>query len=78
MHVQSCPTLFDPMDHSPPDSSVHGILQARALEWVALPSPKGSSQPRDQTCVSYIYLYWQEAPLPLVPPRKPNIRGKMF
>ena len=37
--AQSCPTLCDPMDYSPPDSSVHGILQARILEWVAIPSP---------------------------------------
>ena len=34
--LQLCPTLCDPMDHSPPDSSVHGILQARILEWVAI------------------------------------------
>ena len=34
--TQSCLTLFDPMDYSPPDSSVHGILQARILEWVAV------------------------------------------
>ena len=37
--LQSCPTLCDPMDYSPPGSSVHGILQARILEWVAMPSP---------------------------------------
>ena len=37
--TQSCPTLCDPVDCSPPDSSVHGILQARILEWVAVPSP---------------------------------------
>ena len=36
---QSCPTLCNPMDHSPPGSSVHGILQARILEWVACPHP---------------------------------------
>ena len=42
------------MDCSPPGSSVHGILQTRILEWVATPSSRGSSQPRDQTCVSYI------------------------
>ena len=36
-------TLFDPMDCSPPDSSVHGILQARMLLWVAMPSSRGSS-----------------------------------
>ena len=44
--AQSCPTLYDPMDCSPQGSSVHGILQARILEWVAMPFSKGSSQPR--------------------------------
>ena len=39
--LQLCPTLCDPMDGSPPGSSVHGILQARILEWIALPSPPG-------------------------------------
>ena len=52
--LPSCPTLFDPMDRSPPGSSVHGILQARILEWVAISYSRGSSQPRDQTHVSYI------------------------
>ena len=51
---QSRPTLCNPMDCSPPGSSVHGILQARILEWVAMPSTRGSSQPRDWTQVSYI------------------------
>ena len=46
--------LFAPKDHSLPDSSVHGILQARILEWVAIPSSRGSSQPRDQTRISYV------------------------
>ena len=41
------------MDCSPPGSSVHGISQARILEWVAISSSRGSSQPRDQTCISY-------------------------
>ena len=50
--LQSCPTLCNPMDCSLPGSSVHGILQAR-LEWVAVLSSRGSSQPRDQTCISY-------------------------
>ena len=45
--VVSCPTLCDPMDYSPPGSSVLGILQARILEWVAIPFCRGSSQPRD-------------------------------
>ena len=47
--AQSCPTLCDPMDCSPPGSSVHGILQARILEWVAISFSRGSSQPRDKT-----------------------------
>ena len=42
--TQSCPTLWDPMDYSPPGSSVHGILQARILEWVAIPFSRGSSR----------------------------------
>ena len=50
--TQSCLILSDPMDCSPPGSSVHGILQARILEWVAIPSSRGSSWPRDQTQVS--------------------------
>ena len=41
--LQSCPTLCNPMDDSPPGSSVHGILQARILEWVAVPFSRGSS-----------------------------------
>ena len=47
--AQLCPTLCDPMDCSPQGSSVHGILQARILEWVAMPFSKGSYWPRDQT-----------------------------
>ena len=46
-----CPALCDPMDSNLPDSCVHGILQARILEWVAVPFSRGSSQPRDQTQV---------------------------
>ena len=52
--TQSCPTLCSPMNCSPPDSSVHGIFQARILEWVAIPFSQGSSRPRDQTQVSHI------------------------
>ena len=52
--AQLCQTLCDPMDCSPPGSSVHGILQARILEWVIIPFSKGSSRPRDQTQVSCI------------------------
>ena len=52
--TQSCPTLYDCTVGSPPGSSVHEIIQARTLEWVAMPSSRGSSQPRDQTLVSHI------------------------
>ena len=52
--LQSCPTLWDPMDYSLPGSSVLGILQARILEWVAMPSFKWSPLPRDGNCVSCI------------------------
>ena len=48
----SCPTLCDPTDCSPLGSSVHGILQARILQWVAVSFSRGSSQLRDRTWVS--------------------------
>ena len=57
VHIKShqlCQTLCNPMDHSLPAPSVHGILQTRILEWVAMPSSRGSSRPRDQTHVSYV------------------------
>ena len=52
--TQSCPTLCDPMDFSLLGFSVHGIIQARILEWVAISFSGGPSQPRDQTQVSCI------------------------
>ena len=52
--AQSCPTLCDPTDCSLPGSSLHGILQARVLEWVATSFSRGSSLPRDRTWVSSI------------------------
>ena len=52
--LQSCLILSESVDHSPPGSSVHGIVQARTVEWVAMPSSRGSSPPRDWTHVSYI------------------------
>ena len=52
--AESRPTLCDPMDCSPPASSIYRILQARILEWVAISFSRGSSQARDQTCVSCI------------------------
>ena len=57
MHAKSfqlCLTPYDSMDCSPPGFSVHGILQTRILEWNAMPSSRGSSQPRDRTYVSYV------------------------
>ena len=51
---QSCLTLCDPKDYSLPGFSVHGILQARILEWVAISTSRGSSQPRDQTLISHV------------------------
>ena len=47
--IQSCPTLCDSMDYSPPGCPVHGILQAKILEWVSMPSSRGSAQLRDWT-----------------------------
>ena len=52
--TQSCPTLCDPMDCSPPGSSLHGIFQAIVLEWIAISFSRGSSWPRDRTLVSCI------------------------
>ena len=64
VHVRVCaqslsrvPTLCNPMGWSPPGSSVHEILQARVLEWVAMSSPRGSSRPRDRTQVSVCLLH---------------------
>ena len=54
MHAQSCPTLCDPVDCCLPVPSILGILWARIQEWVAIPSSRGSSQPRYQTHVSCI------------------------
>ena len=66
MHIQLGPTLCNPMDCSPPGSSVPGILQARILEWVAISSSRGSSQPRDQThVVSPVFPVLQVDSLPL-------------
>ena len=58
--------LFEPMDCSPPDSSAHGTVQARILEWVAISFSRGSSQPRDRTRISCMHLlHWQVGSLPL-------------
>ena len=60
-HVRLC----DHMDHSPPGSSVHGILQARILEWVAVPLLQGIFL--SQGSNSYLFLHWQASSLPPVP-----------
>ena len=52
--AQSCPNFCNPMDCSLSGSSLHGIFQARMLEWVAIPFSRGSSQPKDRTRVSHI------------------------
>ena len=52
--LQSCQTVYDPMDCNPPGCTIHGIFQARMPEWVAMPSSRGSSQPRDQTHISCV------------------------
>ena len=70
----SCVQLFAPSQIVAHLASLlMGILQARILEWVAMPSSKGSSQPRDRTQVS-CFLHWQAGSLPLVPPRKPCLK----
>ena len=61
----------NPVDCAPQVPLSMGILQARILEWVVMPSSRGSSQPRYRSSVSYIYLHWQLGSLPLVPPGKP-------
>ena len=68
--LQSCLTLWDPMDCSPPGSSVRGIRQARILEWVVISFSWGSSQPGDQSQVSRL-LPRQVGSLLLAPPGKP-------
>ena len=56
--TKSCLTLCHYMDYSPPFSSVHGIIQARILEWVAISFSRGSSWPRDRTCLSCKFLLY--------------------
>ena len=63
----------DPMGYSLPGSFVYGILQARILEWVAVPSSRGPSRPRDQ--IHICVLHWQVGSLPLAPPGKPKNTG---
>ena len=69
--LQSCPTLSDLMDCSPPGSFVHGILQARTLEGVAMPSFRGSSRSQESNSHFLCLLYSQVCSLPPVPSGKP-------
>ena len=68
--TQLCLTLCDPMDCNPPGSSVHGILQARILERVAISFSRGSSWPRDRTQIFFRLLHLQAGSLPLGLPGK--------
>ena len=73
--AQLCPTLSDPMDCSLPDSSIHGILQARILEWVAISFSRGSSWPREWTPIIYASCIDRQRhnSLPLAPPGKTHL-----
>ena len=77
--TQSCLTLCNPVDYSPPGSSIHGILQARILEWVAISFSRGSSQLGDRTRVSCIvgrcFNHWAE---PSRDPAKPLLADKEY
>ena len=73
-HFSCILILCKPMDLSPPDSSVHGILQAKWLEWVTMPSSRGSSPPRDWTWVCL--LHWPVGSLLLALPGKPKITSR--
>ena len=55
LSLQLCLTVCDPMNCSPLGSSVHGTMQARILEWIAMPSSRGSSRPRERTHISYLW-----------------------
>ena len=83
--AQLCLTLFDPMDCSPLGCSVHGLSQARILEWVAVPFSRGSSQPRDWTQISCFvgrfFTAWttREAKIShALWPKKQNIKQKQY
>ena len=76
--AQWCPTFCDPMDYSPPGSSVCGILQARMLEWVAIfysrGSPNPESEPTSLTSLALADRFF----LPPVPPGKPGFSPHLF
>ena len=80
--AQMCPTLCDPVDCSLPGSSIHGILQARVLEWVAISFSRGSSRARDQTQVSRIagrhFNLWATREAPLNSRKQANLLSVFF
>ena len=65
--LQSCLALYDPVVCNPSGSSVHGILQARILEWVAIPSSRGIFLIQGSNLPLLNLLYWQAGSLPLAP-----------
>ena len=71
-HFKSCPTLCDPMDCSQSVSSVHGFLQARTLEWVAMPTPTQSAIQKGSNFSLLCLLHWQMCRSPLAPLGKPT------
>ena len=75
--AQSCPTLGNSMDCSPPGFSVHGILQARVLEWVAISFSRGSSPPRVKSLRLSHLLYWQVGSLSLYHPVSPKEQNRV-
>ena len=74
--AQSCLTLCDCLGCSPPDSSVHGMVQAKILEWVAISYSKGSSQHRGLNCVSCIFCIGRWVPYPSCHLGSPAIPGQ--
>ena len=72
---KSCPNLSEPMDCSPPVSSVRGIFQARILEWVSISFSRGSIFPtQGSNPPLLVLLHWQAGSLPLAPPGKPYLQ----
>ena len=71
--LQSCPTLCNPMDHSLVGFSVHGILQARILKWIAMPSSQGIFPSQESNPCLLGLLHWETGSLPLVPLGMPNV-----
>ena len=74
--LRSCLTLCYHRDYSPPSSSVHGLLQARTLQWAAMPSSRGSSTQGLNPCLLQV-LHWQAGSLALAPAGKPHV-GRSF